>query len=197
MVFRRFAHNNGAGDHRQIARRGELPRCIQTVDGFKMGVLQTELGALLIHQFDECGLTARHVVRHGYAGVVAGVNDNAAAEIANRDPVTGLQEHQRRAFEHRIALRPSIFTHRYHVIQTNLVLIERVINHQPGHQFGQAGRITPLIGIFLCQYLASGVIHQHVRGGVYRRRGIKGKVEWRICRLYRQRQQNSGDHRQY
>ncbi|SVK53398.1 Uncharacterised protein [Acinetobacter baumannii] len=65
------------------------------------------------------------------------------------------------------------------------MLIERMIDHQPGHQFGQAGRIAPLVGIAGSQHLAGGVIHQYVRGGIYRRWGHGGKMGRRFRRLRR------------
>ena len=54
MVFRRFTHDDGARNHRQIAGGGELPRRIQPVYRFEMGVLQAQLRAL-VHQLDEVG----------------------------------------------------------------------------------------------------------------------------------------------
>ncbi|MNV34768.1 hypothetical protein D3C71_1261970 [compost metagenome] len=58
--------------------------------GFEMGILQAKQGTLFIHQLNECRLATCHIIRHRDTGIVARINDDTTAEIANRDPVTWL-----------------------------------------------------------------------------------------------------------
>ncbi len=68
-----------------------LTRGIEAVDGFEMGILQMQFFDILIHQGDKLRLTAGDIVGQRDAGVVAGVDNQPAAEVADADAIPALR----------------------------------------------------------------------------------------------------------
>ena len=87
--------DNGPGENGQVIRRAMLARRVQPVDGFEVGITQVQLLHIVVHHLHELRLPARHVIGERHAGVVAGIDNQAAAQIAHGDAIALLQEHQR------------------------------------------------------------------------------------------------------
>ena len=145
VIELRLAVNDGPGKHGEIVSGAVLARCIQPVYGFEVGIAQVQLFNVVIHHPDELRLTARDVIRQRHAGVIAGINNQAAAEIAHGNPIALLQKHQRRTVKDRIAFCPGVTSDRHNVIGADAVAINSTIDNVPRHQFGQARRITLLM----------------------------------------------------
>ena len=82
--------DNRPRQHRQVIGRTVLARGIEAVDGFEMGVLQMQFFDILIHQGDKLRLTTGDIVGQRDAGVVAGVDNQPTAEVADADAIPWL-----------------------------------------------------------------------------------------------------------
>lgn len=132
---------------------------------------------IAVHQRDKLRLAAGNIIRQRHAGIVAGVNDEPAAQVAYANPIARLKKHQGRSLKDRIALRPGIFTDGDDVVKGDAVAVDGAIDHIAGHQFGQAGGIALLMLVTGGKDLAGGVIHQHPGTGLNgRRRHVDGKI---------------------
>jgi len=136
-----------------------LARRIQTVDGFKVGIAQVELLRVAVHHLHKLRLAASNIVCQRHAGIVAGVNDQATAQIAHRDAISRLDKHQRGAIKYRISLCPGVFTNGNNIVRRDALAIDSAVNHVAGHQLGEASRVTLLMFIACGQYLPRGVVH--------------------------------------
>ena len=89
-----LAVNNRTGEHRQIVGRAMLTRGIQAVNGFEMGIAQIQFLHVVVHHLHELRLAARHIICQRHAGIVAGVHNQAAAQIAYAQAIARLEKHQ-------------------------------------------------------------------------------------------------------
>ena len=71
--------NDRPRQHRKIVRRAVLTRRIQAMHGFKVGILQMQFFYVLSHHGHELRLAARDIISQRHAGIIAGVDDEAAA----------------------------------------------------------------------------------------------------------------------
>lgn len=83
--------NNRPREHREVIGRTVLARSVEAVDGFEMGVSQVQFFDILIHQGDKLRLAAGDIVGQRDAGVVTGVDNQPAAEVANADAIPGFK----------------------------------------------------------------------------------------------------------
>ena len=79
MIKLRLAVDDGPGENGQVIRRAVLARRVQPMDGFKMRIAQVQLLHVVVHHLHKLRLPARHVIGQRHAGVVAGIDNQAAA----------------------------------------------------------------------------------------------------------------------
>ena len=153
-VFIRDIADQRLADKRHVARGAELTIGIQAVYGLEVGVFQTKGVNVVVHQADEGILAAGDVVGHRHAGVVAGLQVDAADQLRNRHLHTRFKEHQRGAFKDRVAGRPRVVTHGDQIGLFKLARFHGLTNHVAGHHFGQARRVAAGVGVVFCQDFA-------------------------------------------
>ncbi len=141
-------------DQCHITRGAVLTFCVQTMNGLEVGILQTNRFDVVVHQVNERILAASDIVSHRNTGVITGLQHNPTGQLRNWHAVAWLQEHQRGAFEHRVAGRPGIRADGDHIVLMNFTRFNGLTNDIAGHHLGQTGRIAACISIFLCQHFA-------------------------------------------
>ncbi|MNE73186.1 hypothetical protein D3C80_1691830 [compost metagenome] len=87
---------------------------------------------------------------------------DTTSQLGNRHAVARLEEHQRGAFEHRVAGGPGILTYGDHIVLANLAGFQRLADDVAGHHFGQAGRVAACVGVRFRQNFTGVVINQDV-----------------------------------
>ncbi len=145
MVKLRLAVDDGPGEDGQIVGRTVLARRIQPVDGFKVRVAQVQLLHIVIHHLHKLRLAARHVIGQRHAGVVPGINNQTAAQIAYGDTIALFQEHERRSVKNRVPFGPRITPDGDNVVRRDTMAVNGPVHHIARHQLGQARRITLLM----------------------------------------------------
>ncbi len=158
-VLFRHIPNQRLPNQRHVPRGAVLSVGIQTMHRHKVGVFQAKRFHIVIHQTDKGILTAGNIVCQRDAGIVPGLDHNPFVQLMHRDTIAGLQKHQRRAPQFRIAGSPGILPHCYHVVRFNFAGFDCLANHIAGHHFCQAGGIESLIGIGFGQHFAAGVVN--------------------------------------
>ena len=131
-----------------------------------MGVFQAQSVYVVVHQADEGVLAAGDVVGHRHAGIVTGLQVNTTDQLRNRHLHARLEEHQRRAFENRVAGGPGIVADGDQIGLFEFARFHRLTDNIAGHHFGQTGRVAAGVGIVFSQYLARVVIDKDPGFGV-------------------------------
>ena len=151
-VFVRHVADQRLANQRHVARRAVLAVSVQTVHGLEMGIFQAQRGNVAVHQAHKRVLASRNVVGHRHAGVVAGLQVNAADQLGDRHLHAWLQEHQGRAFEDRIAGGPGVVANGHQIGLFKFTCFHRLADDVAGHHFSQARRIAARVSVLLRQH---------------------------------------------
>ena len=103
----------------------------------------------MVHHIGERFLTTGDVFRNSNAGVITGLNNNAAEQILNTDLGIHVDKHLG-AFH-----TPGFFTDVYLVSQFQIAIDDLLDSNIGSHNFSQAGRRQGLISILFYQNPAS------------------------------------------
>ena len=165
----RIVLDQASGQERQVLRGGVVIFMGPPGAVHKVGVIHAQGPSLLVHQRGKLVFVARHILRQGDAGVVAGLDDHPFQQRVNADFLANLDEHAGPLHAPRLLADDDL------VLQGELVLGQLAGDHIGGHHLGQAGGFHPVFRVLLHQVSAGGGVHQQIRHGVDLRR------VWRLC----------------
>ena len=131
-----------------------------------MGVFQAQGVNIVVHQADEGVLATGNIVGHGHAGIVTRLQVDTPDQLRNRNLHPRLEEHQRRAFENRVAGGPGIVADSDQIGLFEFTRFHRLTDDIAGHHFGQTGRVATGVGVIFRQHFAGVVINKHPGFGV-------------------------------
>ena len=160
----RIVPDQASGQERQVLRGGVVIFIRPSGAVHKVGVIHAQGPGLLVHQCGKLVFGARHILRQGHAGVVAGLDDHPFQQRVNADFFANLDEHAGPLHA------PRLLTDDNLVLQGELVPGQLAGDHIGGHHLGQAGGFHPVFRVLLRQVSAGGGVHQQIRHGVDLRR---------------------------
>lgn len=144
----------GASHHRQIVRRSEMIRVVQTVRIDKMGVAAAQFARFLVHPRHESRLIAAHAFGNRHARIIGRMHQGRFDEFP-QGVIFAFQKPDA-AF----ASVGRVFSGANDLIQ--IAVFDR---DQAGHDFGRRGRKKPRVRVFRLQNAARIEIENESRGG--------------------------------
>ena len=163
----------------EVARRHQVVRLGPAAGVGEHAVGEAELAAATGHLVGEGALGSRQGFGDDDAGVVAGLDDDAADEVFDRDPRVDADEHLRAAHP------PRFFAHRKGVGQLQPAVGQTLEQHVQRHQLAHRGRRRGNVGVLLEQHRVRGRVDQQRAFGRRlqrrRRRGAERHMDRRAA----------------
>ncbi len=147
------------GDRCHVARAAVVPRFGEPGDVLELRVLQAPGLRLPVHHGDEAVDAAGHALGQGHGGVIARDGDHALEQLVDLGRHLRVDEHQRTTT---LALAPGTHRYRQHLLQRELLVLERAEDQVGSHQLGQRCRVDLSVGLALGEHLFCVQVDQHV-----------------------------------